>query len=147
MIQFPNITGTLDDDRLTFRHVPVTELRDIWPQLQYGLDMVRKSTGESWINEDVYAALLHGQAALYVIQDGDELEVFGIYQVLNFAFEFTPRLSIWIGWSRHPAQGHLGIEVSRKVAREMGITSIVFSTTQENRWVEKFTKLHTWYEV
>lgn len=147
MIQFPSLADSLDDDRLTFQHVPPQTLREVWPTLQHGLDVVRKTNGESWINEDVYAALLHGRAALYVIYDGEEVEGFGIYEVLNFPYEFKPRLNIWIGWSRNPAQGHLGVELSRRIARVMGIDSIVFSTTQENRWVEKFKKLHTWYEV
>ncbi len=147
MIQFPDLTGSLDDDRLSFRHVPVQNLRDVWPTLQHGLQVVKQTNGESWIPEDVYAVLLHGRAALYAIYDGEELEGFGIYEVLNFAYEFKPRLNIWIGWSRNPAQGHLGVELSRRIARAMGIDSIVFSTTQENRWVDKFKKLHTWYEV
>lgn len=149
MILFPpELSGTADDDRLTYRYVPVPLVRDVWPALQYGLDTVRQSNGEPWINEDVYAALLHGRAALYVFEDAEgSVEGFGIFEVLNFAYEFTPRLNIWIGWSKHPHQGHLGVELARKIARAAGIESIVFSTTQENGWVKKHRKLHTWYEV
>jgi hypothetical protein len=144
---YPTLSGTVDDDRLTFRHVPVANLRDEWPRLRLGLDVVKSTNGEPWIAEDVYAALLHQQAGLYVFEDGEELVGFGIVQVMNFPYEFQPRLNIWIGWFKHPQHGHLGIEVAQKVAKALGIASVVFATPQQNRWVEKFTRLHTWYEV
>jgi len=147
-VQLPPLSGTVDDERLRFRHVPVPELRSVWPALQYGLEVVRKANGEPWIAEDVYAALLYGRAALYVFENIDgELEGFGIFEVINFPFEFKPRLNIWIGWSKQPGQGWCGVEVARKIARAAGLDSIVFSTTQDSGWTKRFRKLNTWYEV
>lgn len=148
MTAFPALAGDLDDGAAVFRYVPVAHLRDEWPRLARGLAEVRESNGEPWISEDVYAALLHGRAALYVIEDdAGELEGFGIFEVTNFSYEFRARLNIWIGWSRRRSNGHLGVEMARKIARALGIDSIVFSTPQKNAWVEKFKPLHTWYEV
>lgn len=147
-VQLPQIAGTVDDERLHYRYVPVPELRTVWPALQYGLEVVRKKNGEPWIAEDVYAALLHGRASLYVFEDIDgELEGFGIFEVMYFPYEFKPRLGIWIGWSKRAGQGWCGVEVARKIARVAGLESIVFSTTQEGGWLKNFKKLHTWYEV
>lgn len=147
-VQIPQIEGTVDDERLHYRYVPVPELRTVWPALQYGLEVVRKKNGEPWIAEDVYAALLHGRASLYVFEDIDgELEGFGIFEVMYFPYEFKPRLCIWIGWSKRPGQGWCGVEVARKIAHVAGLRSIVFSTTQKGGWLENFKQLHTWYEV
>ena len=146
--QLPPLQGTVDDDRLNYRYVPVPELRSVWPALQYGLEMVRKSNGEPWIAEDVYAALLHGRASLYIFEDvNGDLEGFGIFEVIHFPSEFKPRLNVWIGWSKHPAQGWIGVTLAQKIARAAGLDSIVFATTQESGWVKKFKKLHTWYEI
>lgn len=147
-VQLPPVQGTMDDDRLSYRYVTVPELRSVWPALQYGLEMVRTSNGEPWIVEDVYAALLHGRAHLYIFEDADgEIEGFGIFEVIHFPSEFKPRLNVWIGWSKHPAQGWMGVALAKEIARVAGIESIVFATTQESSWTKKFKKLHTWYEV
>ncbi len=149
MIQYPDISGVLDDDRLAYRYVPVSQLHDEWPRLRHGLEVIKESNGEPWLPEDIYAALLYGRAALYIGEDSEtkELEGFAIVEVMNFPYDFKQRLNLWIGYSVHPKQGHLGAEVVKRVARAMGIDSIVFSTTQESPWTANYKKLHTWYEV
>jgi hypothetical protein len=146
--QLPNIEGTLDDDAYTFRAVPTKDLRETWPLLQYGLEEVRRSNGEVWIAEDVYASLLYGQATLYLIHDAEGiLQGFGIFKVFHFDYDFEPTLLVWIGWSKYRRNGHLGRELTRKIKRAAGINRAVYSTTQENPWVLKDRKLHTWYEI
>lgn len=148
MVDIPSINGALPDLDVLFRAVPVYELRAIWPSLQEGLEQVRASNGEPWIAEDVYSSLLYSKSKLYVIENYDEeLLGFVIFEPLYFPYDFEQRLNIWIGWSKHKGHGHIGVEVAKRVAKAAGIRSVVFCTPQENGWVQKFRKLHTWYEV
>lgn len=146
--QLPKIAGRTADGALTYRHVAVHELRQLWPELQYGLELVRSTNGEPWIVEDVYSELLHGRADLYVFEtDEGDLQGLAIFQVLYFPFEFKPRLNVWIGWSKSPRQGRYGEEVAHLLKRAAGFDSVVFATSQENAWVNKHHKLFTWYEI
>ena len=149
MTSLPLLEGTLDDDRVRYRGVPVAQLRGVWPLLQYGLSVVRDTNKEPWINEDVYASLLHGRSVLYLFEDAatDELLGFAVFESIFFPYEFRPRLNMWIGWAREKGLGYLGYELARRIARVAGIDSVVFCTPQENGWVKRHRKLFTWYEV
>lgn len=148
MSQLPPINGTLDDDRLTYSYVQVQDLRAVWGELQYGLSQVRETNKEVWSPEDIYAGLLHRRLHLWVFRDqSGKLEGFGIYNVVNFDYDFIPCLNIHIGWSASPAQGWIGVELSKRIRDAAGLTRIVFSTPQENSWVKRFKKITTYYEV
>jgi hypothetical protein len=147
-MNLPAISGTVDDDRLAYTYVQVQDLRSVWSELQYGLEVIRTTNHETWIAEDIYAGLLQRRLHLWVFRDQvGKLEGFGIYNVLNFDYDFVPCLNIHIGWSASPAQGWIGVELSKRIAKAAGLTRIVFSTPQDNAWVKRFKKITTYYEV
>jgi hypothetical protein len=58
----------------TFRLIPIdsdTQLREVWPDIKAGLEVILKRTQQPWIAEDVYHALKTNQSILLVgIEEG-----------------------------------------------------------------------------
>ena len=123
-------------------------LREVWPELQAGLERVRTASKEPWIAEDVYVKLAQGQAALFTFRRKGELIGFIVLEVMTFPFETERVLSIWIGWAKYPKHGHYGLEAAKRIADGIGFSRVVFSSTQDSPWLDaRFKRLHTWYEV
>jgi hypothetical protein len=74
---------------------------------------------------------------------------FGVYEVMPVAYETSPVLNIWLGHAEKSDYGHYGIELSKRIAGEMGLERIVFSTTQDSSWVKskRFRLMKAYYEV
>lgn len=145
----PKLNGrSAVNEAVSYRYVPPYLLREAWPALQYGLNQIREQNGEAWIPEDVYSELLHQRADLYMFEDDDGTLVgFSIFQITTFPYDFTPRLLVWIGWAAKVGDGKYGYELTHELKRQAGLTSAVFSTSQETPWVAKHRKLFSFYEV
>lgn len=145
-MNFPNLSGATSDGAFTY--ALATNIRQIWPVVLPGIRKIKEADGWPWLPEDVYAALVTGNAALYVFQDAHGKHAgFGVYQVIPMEFEPNPVLNIWLGHSEAPDQGKYGVELSRLIAGAMGIERIVFSTSQQSAWLKPFRLLKAYYEV
>lgn len=145
--QDPLKHGSVDD--VQYHFVPVEGLRDIWPELQEGLEQVRASNGEPWIPEDVYARLVDSRAWLYTfyMEGGTELLGFMVLEIISMPSEYVKRLNVWVAWAKYPDHGDFGMEAARRIAHYAGLHGVVFSTPQEHSWVKKAKPITTWYEV
>jgi hypothetical protein len=66
--------------------------------------------------------------------------------VLTFPYETTPVLNIWLGYAVEKGNSAVGVEVSKRIAQEAGLSRVVFQSPQTG-WTDKFKKITTWYEV
>ncbi len=140
----PTISGVTTDGTISYNHV--SNIRQIWPVILPGLVKVKETNGEPWIPEDIYAALMTGNASLYAGYRQGAYTGFAVLQAITFPYEDSPVLNVWIGYSVEKSSGHLGAEAARHVANEAGIERVVFSSPQEG-WTAKYKKITTWYEV
>lgn len=144
----PAISGRTNDGIMSFSYVPPHQLRDVWDEVRPGLEYVKASSEELWTPEDIYARCLYDQAALYVFRDDEGALIgFGVFEVYFFPLDPTPCLNIWIGFSSKPAYGHYGEDLARTIRAEAGLSRIVFCSPQSNRWLEKYKRITSWYEV
>lgn len=143
---FPPLKGKTSDGLLNYRFV--ADVRQMWPVILPGIIKIKETNGEPWLPEDIYANLATGAAGLYVFEDQHGVHAgFGVYEVMPMPYEANQALNICLGHAGKPAYGHYGVELSRLIAGEMGLSRIVFSTSQENAWVKNFRLLKAYYEV
>jgi len=143
---FPNLSGSTSDGVLTY--ALVQNIRQMWPVVLPGIQTIRECNSEPWLPEDVYAALVTGQAAMYAFNTIEGQHAgFGVYQVMPLPYEANPVLNIWLGHSETPKQAAYGVELSKLIAGAMGLERIVFSTPQQASWTKNFRLLTAYYEV
>lgn len=147
-MSLPAVSGKSSDGKMLFNYVPTHLVRQAWPTIVAGVSKVRESNNESWLAEDIYAALVSNKASLYLINDENGgFAGFGILEVMAFPFEVNPCLNIWIGYFSEKGNGHYGIEYAKLVAGHAGLDRVVFSSPQENSWTKNFRRITSWYEV
>lgn len=147
-MSLPQISGPTADGEFTYTHISPLKLREVWAKIKYGVELIKKTNNQPWIPEDVYTALMTGNASLYTFYNRDgAYSGFGVLELHYFPFDLTPAINIWLGHFREPGNGKYGIEAAKEVAKHAGIDRVVFCTPQDNSWVTPFRKLHTWYEV
>lgn len=132
---------------MTYSHVAPHLIRQLWPVILPGVEKIKSTNGESWLPEDIYAALVCNKASLYIFQKDGAHAGFGVLEVMQLPFEVTPVVNIWLGHFDAKENGHYGIEVTKLVASAAGIERSVFSTPQDNSWVKNFRRITSWYEV
>lgn len=76
---------------MNVRFIPATELKTYWGFIRCGLDRILSKSPEQWIAEDVYAAIVSNQAALWLFEtdrpigftvikpEGDDMFVWCVY--------------------------------------------------------------------
>ncbi|AYJ85780.1 hypothetical protein D3Y57_07075 [Sphingomonas paeninsulae] len=72
-------------------HVPVAELRDVWPKIRDHVSWISERTSQPWIAEDVYHEILVGNAYLWMTPDRESFVVLQV-QVAPY----TRDLHVWL---------------------------------------------------
>ncbi|MGE0717198.1 MAG: hypothetical protein AB7P02_17270 [Alphaproteobacteria bacterium] len=83
--------------------VPARELRAVWTTVTPMVEAVRRRVGADWLAEDVYAALLRGNAGLYLLPDA-EGRTAGIMVLQKLTEWGVDNLSVWVAYHRDPAK-------------------------------------------
>jgi hypothetical protein len=72
-----------------FRLIPVdsdTQLREVWPDVKAGLEVILKRTQQTWIAEDVYHALKTKQSILLIGMESGQFSGF-VVLTMNKGFD------------------------------------------------------------
>ncbi len=125
-----------------------SNIREEWDRIKPGLEELKLAYPElfNWRVEDVYAAVLAEQAALYITEDG-----FAICTLETDQYSSEKALHIWIAYSPETQRGGIlkkYLPSFIEVARHLGCTTV---TTASNHpalaQVEELTVLYTMYKV
>lgn len=106
------------------------DIRDVWPIVKSGLEIVQQSSCQTWIPEDIYAACVSGQGVLYTAGQmclGNER--FLVVQSQRCPIERVSKLLLWVAFD--PCEG-TAIQFAsecEEIARDTGHTAIEFVTS------------------
>jgi hypothetical protein len=84
----------------TFRIIPVdsdTQLREVWPDVKTGLEVILKRTQQTWIAEDVYHALKTKQSILLIGMESGQFSGF-VVLTMNKGFDGLEG-HIWVAYN------------------------------------------------
>jgi len=119
------------DGELMLRLIKPQDIACEWDRVRAGLEIIRKSTGDDWLPEDVYMSIRTNNAALYVGEDkhGDYLG-FLILQILP-QFHGS-KLHVWCAHSatKEPMMRRALPEVVQ-IAKQAGARKIGFSSKRD----------------
>lgn len=128
---------------MVFYFIHPDRIRDVWPDIRGAVQSVIEKTGEPWLPEDVYGAIVRWEAALHVGYEADEP---------RFVFVLVPSqeygqkvLRIWLAAS---LGGRLQDATAwvRAHAHETGHTKITFASPRKG-WAKYFKPAQVIYEV
>ena len=129
------------DRKLTY--INPAELHDYWPLVKEGLEAVRNRVSDTWIAEDVYAALRSGVSTLHIGYDGEDYDGF---VVLSQMQDYDgPKLFIWIAYGKGKNVVERYMAEIEKMARKINARKIRVSSTRKG-WSKYFTPITTIYE-
>lgn len=128
---------------MVFYFIKPERIRDAWPDIRASVERVITKTGEPWLPEDVYHALMKLEAFLHVGYEADEP---------RFVFVLVPGedygqkvLKIWLASS---LGGSLDEAIAwiRAHAAENGFHKITFASPRKG-WAKYFKPAQVIYEV
>lgn len=103
------------------------DIREVWPVVRDGLDVVKKTTNPPWIPEDIYSACVTKQAFLYMDRDRTK-QGFAVVQSQVCEYEQISKFLIWVAYD--PVYGAVNQYMSEweRLAKETGHGVVEFVT-------------------
>ena len=130
--------------------VHAVDIRLIWDEIKTGISEVQDSMPWiDWRPEDIYAACINGEAAVFIQDDADPGDSFFISKINTCSRTGERTFFIWIAWSPTKPGAPLVNDWMTKVAIENGCSGIEFITGNEKlvRYANKFGYTKVMYEV
>ena len=123
------------------------DARVYWDYILPGLLEIEKQAEPEWRPEDIYAALVHNVAELYVDIKQDPCKSFIILQEKVSNFRPTKSLLIWVAFDKRDNAADLYMDFIEDMARARGCNKIEFWTPWEGladalSWRDYETKLY-----
>ena len=113
------------------------DIRDVWSVVRKGLEIVKESTDQQWIPEDVYSACVNKRAFLYMDRDRTP-DGFAIFQSQYCEFERISKFLIWIVYDPVNGTALNYVDDWENLARDTGHDAVEFVTPLEG--VGRLTK-------
>lgn len=123
------------------RYIPKEELRQWWPWLKKGFEVVLKKTPESWIPEDIYCDCYENRSMLWVTLVDNKAVGFFVLQPSG------TNVHIWVAYLEDPRYLKEGFEHIKGIARNGNCETLTFSSFRkgwERRALELGFKTRTW---
>ncbi len=117
------------DKLLTFVHP--NELHDYWDEIKKGLEIVKQTSGNGWIPEDVYNEIRNNRSTLHL---GDVNGEYAGFIVLSPQQDYDcGTLFIWICYSINPENDVVKIflEDIKQMARKIKARNIKFMSARK----------------
>ena len=107
------------------RFIPPAQVRSVWPQVLPGLHAIREKTAEPWIPEDVYHALMTGEASLHSgFANGEWV---GFVVMTTHEFYGRKSLHVWCAYAKTDLDPvALFLPLIQDIARSAGLERVRF---------------------
>lgn len=119
-------------------HVPVAELRAVWPEIRDRVDAVARRTEEPWVSEDVFAEIIGGTAWLWGTHG---MGCFVVLQVRETAY--SRDLHVWIASEETDSRAADFVTQVKAIAREAACGRVTFNSPR--RWQRALPGLRASY--
>lgn len=127
-----------------FDLISPASLRAVWDDVRAGLD---KMPPEDWIAEDVYHAIMSGQAALYVGRCDQQFAGFVVLQRHVADYSGVVSCHIWLAFNDGGQEAYdAALGLYRQVAKQMGASRITFCSPRSG-WAKRYRPVSTTYEI
>ena len=120
-------------------YVEPSNLHEYWPLVKIGIEKVREHSADTWLPEDVYAAIKGGNSSLFIGLDGGYEGFIVLSSIPSFD---GPVCFIWALYGTGLTEDLLGKywgEV-KQIARDMGARRIEF-TSPRPAWARSGIRL------
>lgn len=107
---------------MEIRNIPPAELKQWWPFVKQGLEVILRKSPEEWIPEDIYANCFCGNAILWVLVD--ESRPVGFWVLI-------PRgesLHVWCAWTPNAGTLDIGMKLFLDAAKANSVTKVTFES-------------------
>lgn len=138
------------DSGILLHTVNPSDLHFVWPFIERGLDAIRKRSVVDWLNEDVYATVRSGNAAIIMPFFQNKPVGFVVYYYTVTPFSNRKECLIWCAWTLPLAERSEAGEVDDAVkacfdeierqARASGASRLTCLSSRKGfaRWAAKF---------
>ena len=126
------------------------DIRSVWDEIRPAIiDIHKKMPWSDWRPEDIYAACLSGQAAVFTQGDTEASKSFCVIRVDTCEQTGDKSLFIWIAWSPDEPGANAVFKDVDRMALDSGCKTIDFITGSHKlvQYAEKFGYKKVMYEV
>jgi len=103
-----------------------TDIRQVWDDVQPGLQVIKNRFNPEWRTEDIYADCVSGNATLYMADGG-----FFVMRVDVERFTGQSTLFIWIVYGKAEDEWESYLDEIETLARSVGAKSISFESPRK----------------